>query len=426
MLKNKEHHLFILWDNARNFEQEILVEIKSTFKILKKVEIQWDEDKFIDNLSSFYGFDHSGRFDILNERGHKEFLVVIVQDENPKYIEVDTSKGKVWVNKNMFEMKWELRKKYFNGKYLVHTTNNIEETKHDICLLLGKSLADLEKENFFDGTYCKIKQNLPAVDGWKSQEHIFYILNETVNYVIIRDIDNAPFSLPFPDFPNSGCYYYDYEILTDDSQSLRYILSPKDRMNGNEFSFGTFIDLQGKVQPFHIKYLGDRYFDINIEKKLLDTKKKNKNGVWVIGNDEYYFFTLLYHGIIHKENYEKYDVIFTKIAPKIGINDYKCDLRYLSNLLYAWMKKNNYNYFQPIDMPDRIIKYNNIPHNDLIYKKPELFIFQDNLNTIVFNSNFIVKNPKYATSYIKFMQPYIKIHEHILDTDNKLYSKYGK
>lgn len=419
-----EQHLFILWENARTREKEILEDVKSQFKIIKEIEIEWDKENFLENLTSFYGFNHSDRYFLQEERGSGKFLVIIVQDNNPEFIKRQTTKGETLVNKKMFEIKYKIREKYFNGKFLIHATNNSFEMHHDICLLLGKNLEDLNKEAFFDGKRIKIRQNLPAIDGWKSQEQIFYILNETVNYVLIRDIDDAPFALPFPGYPNSGSYYYDFEILTDDVQSLRYILAPT--QNYNEFAFGIFVDLNGKEQPFHVKYLGDRYFDINIEKKLLETKKKNKNNVWVVGNDEYYFYTLLYHGIIHKENYKKYDEIFSKIAPQIGITDYKCDETYLSNLLYSWMKKNDYMYHQTIDMNGRTIFYKNIPDKKQIDNSPIQYIFQTDVNLVILTSDLIIRNPNLATSYLKNMNVYFKLHEHILTPDHKLYKEFNK
>lgn len=416
-----EQHLFILWEKARNKEQEILDEIKSQFKILKEYEIQWDENKFLDNMTSFYGFNHSDRYYIQEERGSGKFLVVFVEDENPEYMDVQTTKGFVSVNKMMYESKQNIRKKYFDGKFLIHTTNNIKETKHDICLLLGKSLDDLNKSENWDGGRVFLKQNLPAVDGWKTREQIFYILNETVNYVVIRDCDVAPY---LPIRPNTCSYYYDVEILTDDIQSLRYTLQPKTSQN-NEFAFGIFLDVDGKEQPFHYKFLGDRYFDINIERKLLESRKLNQNNVYIVGNDELYFYTLFYHSIIHKENYKKYNEIFSKLAKKLKI-DYKCDLDCLKQILHDWMKKNNYQYHQTIDMNSRTIMYHNIIDKNLINNEPMALIFQTGVNTVIFTSDLIIKNPVLASEFLKNMNVYFKFHEHIMPPSHKLYPEFKK
>lgn len=418
-----EQHLFILWENARIKENEILDEISSQLKIIKKIEIEWDKDKFLENLSSFYGFNHADRYFLQEERGNGKFLTVIVQDNNPKYITVETTKGKTNVNKKIFELKNFIRKKFFDGKFLIHATNTVREMRHDICLLTGKSLDDLNKENFFNGDTIKLKQNLPSVDGWKNHEQVFYILNETTNYVVIRDIENIPLVQSTYDSVNNKTYYCDIEILTDDIQNLKYILVPYCQFS-NEFRFEILVDIDGKEQPFHVKFLGDRYFDINIEKKLLETKTKNRNNIWVIGNNEYYFYTLLYHGIIHKDNYQKYDTNLAKIAPQIGIYDYKCELNYLINLLYQWMKKNKYKYHQTIDLNDRKIKYKNIPDKSMIDNSRILYLFQTDLNCVVLTSDLIIKNPVLATDLLRNMDVYFKLNEHILTSNHILYKEF--
>ena len=77
-MNKTEHHLFILWENARGKESEILQLINSEFDILKEIEIEWDKDKFFDNLTSFYGFEHHYRYFVDNTRGYGKFLVVVV------------------------------------------------------------------------------------------------------------------------------------------------------------------------------------------------------------------------------------------------------------------------------------------------------------------------------------------------------------
>ena len=46
---NSEIVVFILWENARTKEELILNEINSKFNILKKYEITWTVDKFLEN-----------------------------------------------------------------------------------------------------------------------------------------------------------------------------------------------------------------------------------------------------------------------------------------------------------------------------------------------------------------------------------------
>ena len=157
-MNKTEQHLFIIWENAREKESEILQLINSKFDILKEIEIEWDKDKFFDNLTCFYGFEHHYRYFVDNTRGNGKFLVVVVEDKTPEYIDVQTSKGVCSVNKNTFDIKQKVRTSFFDGKYVFHSTNTVTETKHDICILIGKSLDDLNKHGFFDGKRINIKR----------------------------------------------------------------------------------------------------------------------------------------------------------------------------------------------------------------------------------------------------------------------------
>ena len=50
----KEIHLFIIWENGRNKEKEILGKIEEDFRILNMFEIKWTEEKIAENFSRFY------------------------------------------------------------------------------------------------------------------------------------------------------------------------------------------------------------------------------------------------------------------------------------------------------------------------------------------------------------------------------------
>ena len=51
----EELHLFIIWENGRDKQEEIINDIKNNFKIIKVYEVQWNKDIFSKNLSRFYG-----------------------------------------------------------------------------------------------------------------------------------------------------------------------------------------------------------------------------------------------------------------------------------------------------------------------------------------------------------------------------------
>ena len=137
----KEIHLFILWENARYKEKEILEDIKQNFNIIGLYNISWSNDKVAENFTRFYGTflpKNSGK-EIHCGRG--DFLLVIVEDENPIYEERNTSHGPEIVNINMFDKK-EYYRELTGGGHKIHATNSQEETNHDLTLLLGVNIED--------------------------------------------------------------------------------------------------------------------------------------------------------------------------------------------------------------------------------------------------------------------------------------------
>ena len=126
----RETHLFILWENAREKEKEILEDIKKNFEILGLYNIKWNKENFSNNLSRFYGTNLPENSGKEQHCGNGDFLLIVVGIDNPKYEERQTSKGLQIVNTNMFDKKTYYRK-LTGGGHKVHATNSEVETNHD-------------------------------------------------------------------------------------------------------------------------------------------------------------------------------------------------------------------------------------------------------------------------------------------------------
>ena len=135
----KELHLMIIWKNALSKKEEILKDLENNFKIRNKYYINWSKKNYSKNLSRFYGTALPDGCDKETHCGRGKFLLLILEDENPKYEERLTSHGNEVVNVNMFDKKTEYRK-LTGGGHKIHATNNEDETNHDLTLLLGKNI----------------------------------------------------------------------------------------------------------------------------------------------------------------------------------------------------------------------------------------------------------------------------------------------
>ena len=289
-----ELHLFLIWNAAYYKLEEIICDISKNFKILKKLEIQWNKDRFSENLTQFYGtklLDNSFKE---KHCGNGPFTIVIVEDHKVNYDYRLTSKGKKNVNVNMFDLKMKYRK-MTGGGHKIHATNSNFETKHDLILLLGKTLEEI-KVNDKNNSQC-IHRDIEGIDGWKDLAHLFKIVNNTIKYVVLRNFES------FTDNKIDG----DIDLLTDNPNELQFIMKAK-KIHKNKRRAAYLVKINNQDVFVDIRYLKDNYYDEKWQSEMIINRYLCKSGYYIL--DSYnYFYSLLYHSIIHKphmsNNYDK-------------------------------------------------------------------------------------------------------------------------
>lgn len=133
---DKKLHLFIIWNNARFMEKQILNDIKKKFEIFQTYEISWSKENFAKNLARFYGKKLPKSCRKEKEVGVGPFLAVLVYDQHPKIIKDE--------NRNIMVSKHFYRR--LLGKNLVHASDSTDETAENLLFLLGKSIKEVETE----------------------------------------------------------------------------------------------------------------------------------------------------------------------------------------------------------------------------------------------------------------------------------------
>lgn len=354
----QEIHLFILWENALFKKQEILEDMRKSFDILAMYNITWSKKKFSENLSRFYGTNLPKGCGKEEHCGTGTFFLVIVSCNNPKYDKRDTSKGVQIVNVDMFDKKTYYRE-LTGGGHRVHATNSEIETNHDLTLLLGKSIKDFIKENpKFDIQEESLNQDLIGANGWKSVEEMFYVLNNCTNYAILRNYETLPEEIYVND-------HNDIDIICDSYENVAYVLNAKKVFEEN-YRVHYEVKVQDKHAYFDLRHIGDDYYYKKLEEDLLETKIYNEKGFYTIAN-EYYFYTLLYHAILHKPNFsEDYKDRLKTMNKEFGnIKDEELYLKYLQD----WLIKKQYLVTKPIDK--------SVQFNRKIAKKLSPLIYKD-------------------------------------------------
>ena len=375
----KELHLFIIWKNALDNKDGIITDIKKAFSIRNMFMINWSDKNYSPNLSRFYGTS-------LPEGSHKElhcgrgnFLLIIVEDNKPVYEERQTSHGPEVVNINMFDKK-TLYRDWTGGGHKIHATNNEKEFNHDITLLLGVNKEDFVKKYKPNKDVININQDLPGADTWNNIEEMFYVLNNCIDYVVLRDFEN--------DLSELYNLSYDADLLCKNKEDALWIL--------NGTSDGK-VKLKDSECLFDIKYVGDGYYCTAMEEDILKTRKFNN--FYYIPEKEYWYMSSLYHALIHKFNFE------TEYNARLGFlfgkkkHDSSKDKKFFIDRCNDWLKNNNYTIVNYLENPKNF-NAENINQFDKKLYADNLFL----INKILINKNdeinqVIAEKEEYRNNY---------------------------
>ena len=360
---HSELHLFIIWNNARNIEKQILEDISTDLKIIKTIEVHWSRRFFVKNLVRFYGTKlHRWSFKD-RECGNAPFLLVIVEDSNPKYEERKTSRGKMeLVNSKMFDKKTKYRNWLGGNNSKVHCTNNINETRHDLMLLLGLTIDDFYKN--FNNLPSIIKEDIVGNNGWESLEQIFKVLNETTEYLVLRNFEYLPNHF-------KSIEHGDIDLLVKNQKEVAYILNAK-KISKKEYRVNYKCMIGNNKILFDLRYVGDNYYDYNWQETMLKNRILNEKGIFVLDKTNYKF-SLLYHALIHK---------------KIIADDYILKLKSFFNKkdlkqeLFNYLNNNNYEISYPKDLS---VYFNAINANKEIDKKRKSYFKRMNLKKKIYS-----------------------------------------
>ena len=333
-----EIHLFIIWENAYKFKDNFIKEInnKTHLNVIGKHEIIWNA--FEENLTRFYR-KRPVMSDKANRVGRGPFTLVVVEDNSPQYEERSTSKGKEIVNVNIFDLKEQYRKISGPPNDLIHATNNIIESNHDLTLLLGVNCSDYKK------TKINKTLNIDIIghNGWDNISQMFYVLNNTIDYVVLRNWQPLP-----NDFLLEG--HGDIDLLVDNLKDAVYILKANP-VFPEKHRVHFKVKINNQQIPFDLRFVGDDYYDINFEKDILKNKQTLRG--FNIPNEYYHFYSLLYHAFIHKHNIkDDYKITLSKMTEDYNPQDFT--QINAAGILREFLNKHNYK----VTKPEPSVRYN--------------------------------------------------------------------
>ena len=328
---NSETHLFIVWDNASDHRMQIIEDIKKDLTILGIHDIEWSSAKFEENLTRFYR-KRPNMADKADRVGRGHFTLIVVKDEKPMYENRHTSKGDEIVNINIFDRKEDYRNRTGPPNDLIHATNNEKETNHDLTLLLGLNCEDYNKLHPEERECIQGDIDLVGHNGWENISQMFYVLNNTIDYVVLRNWQPLP-----NQFTLEG--HGDIDLLVDNLTDAVYILKASP-VFPEPYRVHFKVRIKNMLIPFDLRYVGDDYYDINFEKDILKTKVQTRG--FNTPNNYYHFYSLLYHAFIHKHNIkDDYKVVLANMSENYLASDFTQDAA--ADILREFLTKHKYN-----------------------------------------------------------------------------------
>lgn len=332
-------YIFVIWENGRSKENFLLEEIKKKFIIRDIYEIKWTTKNFPNNMKRFYGPKLGNVFTKTTDCGTGPLLLIIISDPNPKFGKRRTSNGMELVNISIFDSK-KLYRKLTGVGYAIHSSITDKETNDDLTMLLGKNIDDISKNlpEKWDGKIKKLESDLIGQNEWKDMNQLFYVLNSTTNYVVLRNFEGLP-----ENYQNYD--HNDIDILTDDFLRTPYITNGGKSSFNKEFS--SFVKVGDKSIKFDFGYPGDNYFD---EKWAYDILKRRvfEHGLYTPSKEDY-FYTLFYHAVFHQQKIsDEYKNKLIKLSIELKLN--KINSNIFGNIeeskkfIEKYMKKKNYSH----------------------------------------------------------------------------------
>jgi len=141
--RSVEIHLFVVWEHGRAVTARIVDDIRRHFTVLAAFEVEWSSGPHARHFSRLYGQSLPPDSDKVGHCGLGPYLLLVVEDEVPRYGTRRKWGRKLTVNTNRFDAKARYRE--WTHGHRVHNSTDEEETDRDLFVPLG-----LRRESFRD------------------------------------------------------------------------------------------------------------------------------------------------------------------------------------------------------------------------------------------------------------------------------------
>jgi hypothetical protein len=263
-----EVHVFVLWDHARPWAEQIITDIERTFRVLDAIELRWTPERAPRHYTRLYAQPLPPGSDKVRDCGTGFPLILVVSDDSPAY-----GRRRKWgttytVNTHLFDAKRRYRGLVGNSS--VHCSTDLVESDHDLFLLLGVRSAEYRDrpKSVWEGAIRGVDRDLTGDGGWASVDEMLTAVDLTLRYVRLPDVDGGP----------------DVRLLSSNlcgRCGLEWLISEPDfslsTSGAHELSVAIGMD-QVSVQAIS---LGDGYHPARWQDDMLDRRMRAGDGTFV-------------------------------------------------------------------------------------------------------------------------------------------------
>ena len=192
-------HVFLIWENGRKQEDKIINDIASKYDIKQVFSVNWPKAEFANNLSRFYGKRLPTGCKKEKECGTGEFTLILCVDNNPIMVDHAHHPNEK-SNKHPLQDKYTYRQ-WTGGGYLVHASDNFNETNDNLLILLGKTADECLQEysQSWNGKRIAISGSIIGANGWENETELKKIVSKLPN-ISISNGANREIIIFTPDF----------------------------------------------------------------------------------------------------------------------------------------------------------------------------------------------------------------------------------
>jgi len=182
-------------------------------------------------------------------------------------------------------------------------------------------------------------------EGWDSLEDLLFILDQSIDYVILRNFECIPEAYHLE-------LHGDIDLLTNNYTDMVYITNAKKVFN-KPYRVHHHVTIASEQIPFDFRFVGDNYYDKQWQEDILRRKVRAEGGFWRPSEQDY-FYSLLYHAAIHKKQIaQDYQERLSQMAADLGLPLNEVSFRNpqtVQKVLTDFLRKHHYALTEPEDL----------------------------------------------------------------------------